>query len=104
MSEFSRTLTSNGNGTDHAWGGNVMAMGGSVLGGKILGDYPLLNLDNELSLWDGVIVPTLSTDQYFTELAQWYGVQNELIPELFPNINNFYNLNSGQKPIGFLNY
>lgn len=30
MSEFSRTLTSNGNGTDHAWGGNVMVMGGSV--------------------------------------------------------------------------
>lgn len=104
MSEFGRTLTSNGNGTDHAWGGNVMVMGGSVNGKQILGDYPTLNLDNELMLWDGVLVPTLSTDEYFTELAQWFGVQNSLIPDLFPNIANFYNINSGQKPIGFLNY
>ena len=104
MSEFGRTLTSNGNGTDHAWGGNVMVMGGDVNGKQIFGDYPTLNLDNELMLWDGVLIPTLSTDEYFAELAQWFGVQNSLIPELFPNIANFYNINSGQKPIGFLNY
>ncbi len=102
MSEFGRTLTSNGNGTDHAWGGNVMVMGGAVKGKNIYGDYPTLNLDNERMLWDGVIVPTLSTDQYFTELAQWFGVKPALIPQLFPNINNFHNLNSGQPPIGFL--
>lgn len=103
MSEFSRTLTSNGNGTDHAWGGNVMVMGGAVKGKRIFGNYPTLNLDNEQMLWDGVLIPTLSTDEYFTELAQWYGIQNTVIPQLFPNINNFYNLNSGQAPIGFLN-
>lgn len=103
MSEFSRTLTSNGNGTDHAWGGNVMVMGGAVKGKKIYGDYPTLDLGNELMLWDGVLVPTLSTDEYFTELSQWFGIQNNMIPGLFPNINNFYNLNSGQAPIGFLN-
>ena len=102
MSEFGRTLTSNGNGTDHAWGGNVMVMGGAVRGKQIYGDYPTLNLDNERMLWDGVVVPTLSTDEYFTELAQWFGVKQSLISQLFPNINNFYNLNSGQAPIGFL--
>ena len=104
MSEFGRTLTSNGNGTDHAWGGNVMVMGGSVNGKKVFGDYPTLNLDNPRMLWDGVLVPTLSTDEYFTELAQWFGVQNSLIPELFPNIANFYDINSNQKPIGFMNF
>jgi len=104
MSEFGRTLTSNGNGTDHAWGGNVMVMGGAVNGKKIFGDYPTLNLDNPRMLWDGVLVPTLSTDEYFTELAQWFGVQNSLIPELFPNIANFYDVNSSQKPIGFMNF
>ena len=103
MSEFGRTLTSNGNGTDHAWGGNIMVMGGSVKGKNIYGDYPVLSLDNERMLWDGVIVPTLSTDEYFTELVQWFGVDNSDIPALFPNINNFYNLNSGQAPIGFMN-
>ncbi len=104
MSEFGRTLTSNGNGTDHAWGGNVMVMGGAVNGKRIFGEYPTLNLDNELMLWNGVVVPTLSTDEYFTELAQWFGYDNDLIPSLFPNIGNFYDINSGNKPISFLNY
>jgi uncharacterized protein (DUF1501 family) len=103
MSEFARTLTSNGNGTDHAWGGNVIVMGGAVKGKRIFGNYPTLNLDNEQMIWDGVMIPTLSTDEYFTELAQWFGIQTSVIPQLFPNINNFYNLNSGQAPIGFLN-
>ncbi len=104
MSEFGRTLTSNGNGTDHAWGGNVMVMGGAVNGKKIFGDYPTLNLDNPLMLWDGVLVPTLSTDEYFAELIQWFGAQDSLIPDLFPNIANFYDVNSNQKPIGFMNF
>jgi uncharacterized protein (DUF1501 family) len=30
ISDFARTLTSNGNGTDHAWGGNVFIAGGAV--------------------------------------------------------------------------
>ena len=38
-SDFGRTLTSNGQGSDHAWGGNHMVMGG-VNGRKIYGDYP----------------------------------------------------------------
>ena len=33
LSDFGRTLTSNGRGTDHAWAGNQMVLGGSVRGG-----------------------------------------------------------------------
>jgi uncharacterized protein (DUF1501 family) len=33
-SDFGRTLTSNGQGSDHAWGGNQLVVGGSVLGKK----------------------------------------------------------------------
>lgn len=29
-SEFGRTLTSNGKGTDHGWGGHTFLMGGQV--------------------------------------------------------------------------
>ena len=36
-SEFGRTITSNGLGTDHGWGGNHFVLGGSVNGGKIHG-------------------------------------------------------------------
>ena len=35
--EFHFSLTSNGDGTDHAWGGNYFVSGGSVRGGQILG-------------------------------------------------------------------
>lgn len=104
VSEFGRTLTSNGNGTDHAWGGNVMTMGGPVAGGKIYGKYPSLALENSLELGNGVLIPTTSVDQYFSELAMWFGVNKSSLKDIFPNLSNFYNLNSTSKPIGFLNF
>jgi uncharacterized protein (DUF1501 family) len=102
LSEFSRTLTSNGNGTDHAWGGNVMAMGGDVIGKRIYGDYPILALDSSLELGNGVLLPTISADQYFAELALWFGVNPGDLPGIFPTLTNFYQPGSGM-PIGFLN-
>ena len=103
MSEFARTLTSNGNGTDHAWGTNVMLMGGAVNGGRMYGDYPSLALDGPLEIGNGVLIPTASTDEYFAELAIWFGVPRADLPILFPNISRFYDINSSQLPIGFLN-
>ena len=40
LSDFGRTLTSNGLGTDHGWGGNMFLFGGAVRGGQVLGTYP----------------------------------------------------------------
>jgi len=37
MSEFGRTLDSNGEGSDHGWGGHQIVLGGAVKGGKIYG-------------------------------------------------------------------
>ena len=102
ISDFARTLTSNGNGTDHAWGGNVMAMGGSVLGGRTFGTYPTLALNSNLDIGNGVLVPTLSTDEYFAELAKWFGVSNGDLTDIFPNLTNFYTPSS-TLPIGFMN-
>lgn len=104
ISEFGRTLTSNGNGTDHAWGGNVMVMGGDQLnGGQVFGDYPSLALGHNLELGNGVLVPTLSADEYFAELAMWFGVGSMELATIFPNLSNFYSVGSGEAPIGFLN-
>ncbi|MFM2394355.1 MAG: hypothetical protein RLZZ546_2337 [Bacteroidota bacterium] len=102
MSEFGRTLTSNGNGTDHAWGGNVFAMGGPVKGNNFYGQYPSLLLEDELELGGGVLIPTLANDLYFAELAKWFGVPDSDLNTVFPNIGNFYSIGSGA-PIGFLN-
>jgi uncharacterized protein (DUF1501 family) len=102
-SEFGRTLTWNGNGTDHAWGGNVMVMGGPVRGGQVFGTYPSLELNSEYELGGGgIILPTLSVDEYFAELAMWFGVPPSELATLFPNVGNFYDTASGQAPIGFV--
>ena len=37
MSDFGRTLASNGDGSDHAWGGVQLALGGQVKGGQVYG-------------------------------------------------------------------
>ncbi len=103
ISDFARTLTSNGNGSDHAWGGNVMVVGSDVKGGTIYGDYPTLALNSTLDLGDGVIIPGISTDEYFAELSAWMGVSNADIPYLLPNIGNFYTLGSPTPPVGFMN-
>ncbi len=103
MSEFSRTLTSNGNGTDHAWGANVMMMGGAVNGGSLYGTYPNLALDSSIELGGGVLIPDISTDEYFAEMALWFGVSASDLSTIFPNIGNFYDTSSGVMPYGFLN-
>ena len=92
-SDFGRTLTSNGNGTDHGWGGNTLVMGNPVAGGKVFGQYPSLGLDsnNPLDVGSGVLIPTTATDQLYAELAKWFGVAESDLPKLFPNITNFPN-------------
>lgn len=102
ISDFARTLTSNGNGTDHAWGGHVLVMGGKVKGQDIYGSYPSLALDTNIEIGGGVIIPQISTDEYFAELALWYGIPSSDLVLLFPNIGNFYNSLSGEAPIGFM--
>ncbi|MEM7102731.1 MAG: DUF1501 domain-containing protein [Bacteroidota bacterium] len=102
ISDFARTLTSNGNGTDHAWGGNVLVMGGKVNGQDIYGAYPSLALNSDIEVGGGVIIPQISTDEYFAELALWYGVSSSDLALLFPNIGNFYNTMSTDPPIGFM--
>ena len=109
ISDFARTLTSNGNGSDHAWGGNMMVAGGAVKGKTVYGDYPDLFLDgNDLIMNQrGNLIPTISADQVFAELALWFGVSPNDLSMVFPNIGNFYNVNqydgtSGNNPLGFL--
>ncbi|MGB1252759.1 MAG: DUF1501 domain-containing protein [Candidatus Promineifilaceae bacterium] len=101
-SDFGRTLTSNGQGSDHAWGGNHMVMGGAVQGRKIYGNYPDLFIDNPLDVGRGSLIPTVSCDEYFAELALWFGVNSADLDTVFPNINRFYNYQPNVAPVGFL--
>jgi uncharacterized protein (DUF1501 family) len=105
-SEFARTLQSNGNGSDHGWGGNTLVMGGNVNGGQIYGTYPSLVLDGPGYLPGGIMVPTTATDSMFAELALWYGVPPSDLLSIFPNLGNFHtvaDLSTDAPPIGFMN-
>ena len=101
-SDFARTLTSNGRGSDHGWGGNQIVTGGAVNGGLFYGNYPELYTGNNLDTGRGRLIPTTSTDEYFAELALWFGANPSDLPTLFPNLNRFYNLNSNNRPLGFM--
>ena len=73
LSDFGRTLTSNGRGTDHAWGGNHVVMGGEVRGGQILGAYPstLAKSDaNPLNIGRGRLIPTTPWEDNIKEIVR----------------------------------
>ena len=102
ISDFGRTLTSNGRGSDHGWGGHHIAMGGAVNGGQIYGDYPLLQAASPLDVGRGIYAPTTSVDEYFAELALWFGVLSGELDQVLPNVRRFYLPESGTPPLGFL--
>lgn len=101
-SDFGRTLTSNGSGSDHAWGGNHFIISGSANGGKIYGDYPILSTGGPNDIGRGRILPTTSVDAYMAELAGWFGVPQTEITTVIPNIANF-NFANVLSPLGILN-
>ena len=108
-SDFGRTLTSNSQGSDHAWGGNQIVVGGSVLGQRIYGQYPNLSVNpesgpevNQIDTGRGRFIPTTSCDQFFAELALWLGVAKSDLPLVLPNIGRFYSTSSSAAPLGFL--
>lgn len=101
-SDFGRKLTSNGDGTDHGWGGNVLVVGGSIEGQKIYGDYPSLYLDSPRDLGRGRLIPTTSCDELFAELALWMGASTAAIPDILPNIENFWTPDPLTRPLGIL--
>jgi uncharacterized protein (DUF1501 family) len=113
ISEFGRTWTINGDGTDHAWGGNPIVMGGAVNAtpgnNRIWGSYPDIVSTNTgpsgLDLGRGTVIPQISSDAYHAEICRWFGIGNDSNLELIlPNIRNFYGSSQSGHPIGFLNY
>lgn len=102
-SDFGRSLSPNGDGSDHAWGGNHFAVGGAVNGGKIFGTYPQLALESELDFGRGRMIPTTSVDEYLAELAIWMGAStSSLTDTILPNLSRFYDSASGTPPLGLM--
>lgn len=88
-SDFGRTYTSNGKGSDHGWGSHAMIMGGAVQGGDIYGNMPVLAIGGPDDTESGRWIPTTAVDQYSATLAQWFGVTSSNLPLVVPNIGRF---------------
>lgn len=102
-SEFGRSLTQNGSGTDHAWGGHALVIGGGVTGG-VQGTFPDLSLAGS-NMVDarGYLIPAIATDSLYATLANWFGVPDATADGvnpmnlLLPNLSAF-----GSRNLGFL--
>jgi uncharacterized protein (DUF1501 family) len=116
LSDFGRTMNPAGSGggvgSDHAWGNNMLVLGGAVMGGNIYGNtrpdgsgniFPTLQLggpddidagSNPRGRW----LPTTGVEQYAGTLARWFGMNDTDLAAVFPNIVNFPNSN-----LGFMN-
>ena len=89
QSDFGRTLTANGDGTDHAWGGNQLVLGGAVRGRDIYGSYPVLEIGGADDTGGGRMIPTTSADQFAATLANWFGIPDADLDIVAPHIDNF---------------
>jgi len=111
-SDFGRTLASNGDGSDHGWGGHHFVVGGAVKGKQIYGTPQVVSINNDSKLagYDGHVgqgrlIPSTSVDQYGATLASWFGVPAGDLESILPNLRNFGgNVNGINYPknIGFL--
>ncbi|HEX8246805.1 MAG TPA: DUF1501 domain-containing protein [Pyrinomonadaceae bacterium] len=101
MSDFNRTFNPAGSGTnvgtDHAWGGHHLVMGGSVLGGDFYGRqtangsvFPtLVNSGPDDADSRGRFIPSVPVEAYAATLSRWFGLSAADLPLVFPNISNF---------------
>lgn len=105
-SDFGRTFTSNGDGTDHGWGSHHFVMGGAVTGKDIYGAFPTYSVadlktgdfSSANQLRNGALLPNVSVDQYAYTLARWFGVSDSYLMGsggILPNIGNFSGPNLG---------
>jgi uncharacterized protein (DUF1501 family) len=88
-SDFGRTLTSNGDGSDHGWGSHHFIMGGAVQGGRFYGRYPDVAVNGPDDVGQGRLLPTTAVDQLAATLATWMGVNASDLPLVVPNIGNY---------------
>jgi len=94
-SDFGRTLSVNGDGSDHGWGGHHFVVGGAVKGRTIYGVPPPVSVgdtsaaDDQWHVGQGRLIPTTSTDQLASTLGRWFGAGESELAGILPNLHNF---------------
>ena len=94
-SDFGRTLSSNGDGSDHGWGSHHLMVGGAVKGKAFYGSAPPVSItntaapDDQWHVGQGRLLPSTSVAQYAATLASWFGVADSEMASVLPNIVHF---------------
>jgi uncharacterized protein (DUF1501 family) len=91
-SDFGRTITSNGDGSDHGWGSHHIVMGGAVNGGRVYGQWPdITGFDTGThNVGQGRLLPTMAVDHLADALARWMGVTDaSALKQIAPHLGNF---------------
>lgn len=107
-SDFGRALASNGNGTDHGWGGHHFIVGGAVRGAAFYGVPPPVSIgetnapEDQWHIGQGRLIPSTSVDQYAATLARWFGVASDELAGILPNLRNFTAVAGYPPDLGFL--
>jgi len=105
-SDFGRAFASNGDGTDHGWGGHHFVLGGCVNGGDIYGTFPQYGVSDGNGgfaspdqINDGQLLPSTAVVQYAATLGQWMGLSTADAKAVLPNLANW---DSSKWDLGFM--
>ncbi len=103
VSDFGRTLNSDGDGSDHGWGSVHFVLGGAVKGRNFYGTAPVLppNLTTPgpLDVGRGRFIPTMAVDQFGATLGSWFGASDADLLTIFPNLSHF---DASTRNLGFI--
>jgi uncharacterized protein (DUF1501 family) len=75
-----------------------MILGGAVQGGKTYGAFPTQQVNGPDDTGTGRWIPSTAIDQYFATIATWFGVDNDNLATIFPNLSRFTSSNLGFLP------
>ena len=94
-SDFGRTLSVNGDGSDHGWGSHHFVLGGAVNGGRFWGQAPEISVGGANDVGQGRLLPTTAVDQLAATLATWMGISSTDLATVLPQIVNYSTRNLG---------
>jgi cullin-associated NEDD8-dissociated protein 1 len=91
VTEFGRTVSQNsGGGTDHAWLGHALLLGGGIKGGVIHGKHPSsYRSEDDHNIGRGLLIPKVPFEALWSGIAQHVGVDDIDMEYVLPKKASF---------------